>query len=138
MARFEDSDVWKRAARLSAELYKALADLHDFGFRNQITRASLSIPSNIAEGYKRNSNKEMTNFFNYVKGSAGELRTQIYIGMEINYIENETGRRWIKETEEISRMLHSLTRTVVQEPNDVPLPITLNLKPCPLSLEPEP
>jgi four helix bundle protein len=83
MARFEELEVWRRSARLSAELYKALADLRDFGFRDQITRAGLSIPSNIAEGYERESAKEIANFLNYAKGSAGELRTQIYIGMDM-------------------------------------------------------
>jgi four helix bundle protein len=112
VARFEDLDVWKRSAQLSAELYKALADLRDFGFRDQITRSGLSIPSNIAEGYERGPSKEMANFLNYAKGSAGELRTQIHIGMEIGYINHETGRRWLQEAEEISRMLHSLIRTV--------------------------
>lgn len=81
MARFEDLDVWRRAARLSAEIYKGLADLRDFGFRDQITRSGLSVPSNIAEGHERGSNKETAQFFSYAKGSAGELRTQIYIGM---------------------------------------------------------
>ncbi len=51
--RFEDLDVWKRAARLSATLYQELAPIKDFGFRDQITRSGLSIPSNIAEGYER-------------------------------------------------------------------------------------
>ncbi|ODU99302.1 MAG: four helix bundle protein [Thiobacillus sp. SCN 63-57] len=112
MARFEDLAVWKRSARLSAELYKSLRDLKDFGFRDQITRAGLSIPSNIAEGYERESAKETCNFLNYAKGSAGELRTQIYIGMDIGYIERETGMQWVKEAEEISRMLHGLMQTV--------------------------
>ncbi|TSA52894.1 MAG: four helix bundle protein [Nitrosomonadaceae bacterium] len=112
MARFEDLAVWKRSARLSAELYKSLRDLKDFGFRDQITRAGLSIPSNIAEGYERESAKETTNFLNYAKGSAGELRTQLYIGMDIGYIERETGMQWIKEVEEISRMLHGLMQAV--------------------------
>jgi four helix bundle protein len=80
VARFEDLAVWKRSARLSAELYKSLRDLKDFGFRDQITRAGLSVPSNIAEGYECESAKETTNFLNYAKGSAGELRTQLYIG----------------------------------------------------------
>jgi four helix bundle protein len=75
MARFEDLDVWRRAARLSADLYKALVDLKDYGFRDQITRAGLSIPSNIAEGHERESDKEIANFLNYAKGSAGELGT---------------------------------------------------------------
>jgi len=105
-------DVGKRSSRLSAELYKALADLRDFGFRDQIARAGLSIPSNIVEGYERDSNKEIAKFLNSAKGSAGELRTQIHIGMEVSYIDHETGRRWIQEAGEISRMLHSLIRTV--------------------------
>ncbi len=112
MARFEELEVWKRAARMSADLYKALADLKDYGFRDQITRAGLSIPSNIAEGYERGSNKEIANFMNYAKGSAGELRTQIYIGMDIGYIGREQGKHWLSEAEEISKMLHSLIRTI--------------------------
>lgn len=78
MARFEDLDVWRHAARLSADIYKGLADLRDFGFRDQITRSGLSVPSNIAEGHERESSKETAQFFGYAKGSAGELRTQIY------------------------------------------------------------
>ena len=112
MARFEELDVWKRAARLSADIYKALADLRDFGFRDQITRAGLSIPSNIAEGYERGAAKEMANFLNYAKGSAGELRTQIYIGMDIGYIAQDQGKGWLAEAEEISRMLHGLIKSV--------------------------
>ncbi|MDP1996143.1 MAG: four helix bundle protein [Gallionella sp.] len=112
MPRFEELDVWKRSARLSANLYIALAELRDFGFRDQITRAGLSVPSNIAEGFERNSDKELANFLNYAKGSAGELRTQIYIGMEAGYIEREMGKQWVQECEEISKMLHGLIRTV--------------------------
>lgn len=112
MARFEELEVWKRAARLSADLYKAFVDLKDFGFRDQITRAGLSIPSNIAEGHERESDKEIANFLNYAKGSAGELRTQICIGMDIGYIEREQGKHWLNEAEEISKMLHALIRTI--------------------------
>ena len=112
MARFEELDVWKRSARLSADIYKALTELKDYGFRDQITRAGLSMPSNIAEAYERNSNKELTLFLNYAKGSAGELRTQIYIGMEIGYINRETGKHWLQEAEELSKMLHGLIRAI--------------------------
>ncbi|CAG4884350.1 Four helix bundle protein [Georgfuchsia toluolica] len=112
MPRFEELDVWKKAARLSADLYKSMAELKDFGFRDQITRAGLSIPSNIAEGYERATDKEIANFLNYAKGSAGELRTQIYIGMDIGYIEHETGKCWLIQAEEISKMLHGLIKSV--------------------------
>ena len=78
MPGFEDLEVWKRSARVSADIYKTLANLKDFGFKDQITRSGLSIPSNIAEGSERETDKERANFLNYAKGSAGELRTQIY------------------------------------------------------------
>ena len=112
MSRFEDLEVWKRSARLSASVYKGLFDLRDFGFRDQITRSSLSVPSNIAEGHERGSSKEAAQFFNYAKGSAGELRTQIYIGMDIGYIDRDAGRTWLGEAEEISKMLHGLIRSI--------------------------
>lgn len=112
MARFEELEDWKRSARLSADIYKGLAELRDFGFRDQITRAGLSIPSNIAEGHERGTRKEMANFLNYAKGSAGELRTQIYIGMEIGFLDREQGKQWLTEAEEISRMLHGLIKSL--------------------------
>ena len=109
--RFEDLEVWKRAARLSADIYKELSSLKDYGFRDQITRSGLSIPSNIAEGIERESAKECVNFLSYAKGSCGELRTQIYIGIDIGYVSDETGKQWIKETREISTMLVGLIRS---------------------------
>jgi four helix bundle protein len=108
--RFEDLDVWKRAARLSADIYKQLRDLKDYTFKDQITRSGLSIPSNIAEGHERESKKEALTFLSYAKASCGELRTQIYIGMEIGYIEKNIGKSWVGETREISAMLVGLLR----------------------------
>ncbi len=70
------------------------------------------MPSNIAEGYERNSDKELANILNYAKGSAGEVRTQIYIGMEISYIPRDKGKVWIQESEVISKILHGLSQTV--------------------------
>ena len=108
MFRFESLDAWKKSAALSVDIYQVFSDVNDFAFRNQITRAGLSISSNIAEGYERESHKERANFLNYAKGSAGELRSQVYIGMKIGYIEPTIGKKWIQQAEEISRMLHSL------------------------------
>jgi four helix bundle protein len=108
--KFEDLDVWKRSARLSAELYKTLGNCKDFGFRDQITRSGLSIPSNIAEGYERESHKECIQFLTYAKASCGELRTQIYIGTDIGYIDKITGKKWAKESQEISAMLVALIK----------------------------
>lgn len=106
----EDLEVWKRSSRLCVDVYKELAGLKDYGFKDQITRSGLSIPSNIAEGYERNGNKETFNFLNYAKGSAGELRTQIFIGIEIGYINKDIGGKWLLEVTEISKMLFGLMK----------------------------
>jgi len=108
--RFEDMDFWKRSSRLSVDIYRHLADLKDFGFKDQITRAGLSIPSNIAEGFGRDTDKDKRNFLNYAKGSCSELRAQTYIGIEIGYISSAAGKKWIKETEELSSMLTGLMK----------------------------
>ena len=111
MLKFEDLEVWKRSARLSADLYKELRDLKDYGFKDQITRAGLSVPSNIAEGFERDTQKDSIKFLTYAKGSCGELRCQIYIGMDIGYISKDIGRKWVGETTEISSMLSGLIKT---------------------------
>lgn len=108
--RFENLDVWKRSSRMSATLYQQLAELKDWGFRDQITRSGLSIPSNIAEGFERDSSKEIARFLQIAKGSCGELVTQIYIGIEAHYIDRETGVEWISETKEIAAMLAALIK----------------------------
>ena len=109
---FEDLDVWKRSASLSADIYKEFKGLNDFGFKDQITRSGLSIPSNIAEGVERSSDKEKVNFLAYAKGSCGELRTQVYIGMKIGYLAKHTGNQWVAETKEISAMLTGLINSI--------------------------
>jgi four helix bundle protein len=106
--RFEDLDVWKRAARLSAGLYRALEGSREFGFKDQITRSALSVASNIAEGYERDPGRDRVKFLYYAKGSCAELRSQLYIGIDAGYIRPEQGWKWVKETRELSGMLHGL------------------------------
>jgi len=109
--RFEDLQVWQRAVTLATKIYKAMGAVKDYSFRDQITRSGLSVPSNIAEGFERESLKECLTFLSYAKGSCGELRTQIHIGTEIGYINKEIGQDWIKEATEISSMISSLIKT---------------------------
>jgi four helix bundle protein len=110
--KFEDLEVWKRSSRLCADLYRNLRNIKDFGFRDQITRSALSIPSNIAEGVERDSSKDLIRFLQYSKGSCGELRTQIYIGIDIGYIDPAVGKKWIQETKELSAMLVGLSKSI--------------------------
>ena len=106
----EKLDVWKRSCRLSVDIYKLFVNSKDFGFKDQITRSALSIASNIAEGMEKESNKEKMRFIDIAKGSAAELITQIYIGIEIGYIEKVTGLKLIKECDEILKMLTGLRK----------------------------
>ncbi len=107
---FQDLDVWKRSARLSATLYQETKDLRDFGFRDQLTRSGLSIPSNIAEGYERDGDIEIARFLTIAKGSAGELRTQILIGIEAGYLERLAALQWADEAKQLGQMLGALIK----------------------------
>jgi len=75
---FEKLNVWKKACSLTVKLYDALKNCKDSGLKNQMTRVAISIASNIADGAERDSAKEYIRFLHIAKGSAAELRTQIY------------------------------------------------------------
>lgn len=98
---YEDLEVWKRSARLSVTLHKSTGDLRDFGFRDQRTRNGLCVPSNIAEGYERDSDKEIARFLTIAKGSAGEMRTQILIGIQAGYLPIPEANTWADEAQQL-------------------------------------
>ena len=109
---YEDLQVWQRSKVLAVAVYRATDGLKDFGFRDQITRSALSIPSNIAEGAERPGRREFSQFVGYAKGSAGELRTQLLIGAELLYIEPMLAAQLAEETFQLSRMLHALIQSL--------------------------
>ena len=108
--RFEDLEVWQKSKQLSIEIYKSFKDCRDWGFRDQLVRSALSVPSNIAEGYERGSNKEFIRLISIAKGSCGELRTQIIIAGEMGIISKDSSNILTHEAEEISYMLSSLIK----------------------------
>ena len=97
--------------RLAVNLYTHFKECKDFSFRDQIRRSAVSIPSNIAEGYERLTNKEFIQFLFIAKGSCGELRTQIYLALELEYVEKDLGKELIDRTHKISAMLFNLIKT---------------------------
>jgi four helix bundle protein len=107
---YEKLEVWQRSKDLAITVYRELANCRDFGFKDQITRSILSVPSNIAEGCERSSNIEKSRFLDIAKGSIGEFKTQSIIGIEIQYINKLKGKCWLDESEELSKMIASLTR----------------------------
>ena len=111
---FEDLEVWQRGCRLAVAVFKAFASCRNFTMQDQVQRAALSVPSNVAEGYERNSNKEFVRFLNIAKGSCGELRTQLYISRKLNFLKKPDFDHLIAESKEISAMLHGLSRAVLK------------------------
>ena len=109
---FEDLEVWQRGCRLAVNVFKIFASCGNFTMQDQVQRASLSVPSNVAEGYERNSNKEFVRFLNIAKGSCGELRTQLYISRKLEFLKKADFDHLIGESKEISAMLHGLSRAV--------------------------
>ncbi|MCZ7609880.1 MAG: four helix bundle protein [Ignavibacterium sp.] len=89
---FEDLQVWKDSRILVKSIYQLTADgkfNKDFGLREQIQRASVSIMNNIAEGFERNNNKDYIKFLGYSKGSAGEVRSMLYVATDLGYVSDE-------------------------------------------------
>jgi four helix bundle protein len=111
---FEDLDVWKRGCGLVLDVHQAFRCVQEFWLRDHVLRTALSIPSNIAEGAERNSRREFVRFLAYAKGSAGELRTQIYVAMQIGAIDNVAGNALVDETKRISGMLHNLAQSLAR------------------------
>jgi four helix bundle protein len=105
---FEELEVWKRGCKLAVDIYLALKDSREFGLKDQMNRSAVSIPSNIAEGAERDSVKEFIHFLHIAKGSAAELRTQIYIAEKIGILTPLVTRPLIIETKEIASMLQGL------------------------------
>ncbi|MEY2497274.1 MAG: hypothetical protein QOD12_830 [Verrucomicrobiota bacterium] len=110
---FEDLEVWQRSCRLTADIFKAFQRCKEFTIKDQIQRAALSIPSNVAEGAERGSNKDFAHFLNIAKGSCGELRTQLYIARKLDFVAKAESEKLVAESKELSAMLEGLRRSVL-------------------------
>ena len=113
MGKFEDLRVWQKAKDLAVFIYKLTAHgkySKDFGLRDQIRRAAVSVPSNIAEGDELDSDKQSVRHFYIAKGSSAEVLTQAIISYEIDYITKETYNHIEQECKGISSMLMKLIK----------------------------
>lgn len=113
MGNFQKLRVWQIAKALAVIIYKKTDNLkfrRDFGFKDQIHRSAISIPSNIAEGDESGSEKLSVRYFYIAKGSVAELLTQIIIAYEISYIDNDVKDYLVEECNKISSMLSKLIK----------------------------
>ena len=108
--RFEEIMAWQKAKYLTVEIYKHSTYLKDFGFKDQIQRACVSIMNNIAEGFERRSNKEFTYFLFIAKGSCGEARSMLLLGEELEYFDKNQATKLQDLSEEISKMISGLIK----------------------------
>lgn len=107
---FESLEVWKRSCALSVRVYEILAGKRDYSLVDQMQRASVSVPSNIAEGYER-TDKDFIRMLRIASGSAAELRTQAYIACKIGLITGEEMNEITGETKQIARMICGLIKS---------------------------
>jgi four helix bundle protein len=112
---FEDLMVWQKGIQLVKQIYIVTDEgklSRDFGLKDQLRRASISVPTNIAEGFERRSRKEYLNFLNIAKGSAGEVRSLLRVAVEIGYLEQSTYSQLSDRAIELSRMLSSQIQSI--------------------------
>lgn len=108
---FEDLEIWKEARRLSGEIYRLTRGekfAKDFGLSRQIQRASVSIMSNIAEGFERGGNQEFVQFLYIAKGSCGEIRSQLYIALDQKYVDEKVAENLLITLKRLSVMIKHL------------------------------
>jgi len=110
--KFEDLLVWQKAKELASKIYQNFKNNKDFGFRDQIQRASVSVMNNISEGFERKGAKEYSRFLYIAKGSAGEVRSMFYLSNDLDYISSEIYDELHELSKEISRMIAGLIRKV--------------------------
>ena len=111
--RFEDIEAWQKARELTREVYAMSNEgpfARDFGLRDQIRRAAVSVMSNIAEGFERGGDKEFFQFVSLAKGSSGEVRAQLYVALDAGYIDQETFTELSDMATQITRMLAGLMK----------------------------
>jgi four helix bundle protein len=109
--KFEDLDVWQNAISLSVDVYGKFQNCKDYSLKDQICRASVSVPSNIAEGFERQYNKEFIQFLFIAKGSSGEVRTQLLIAFRLGFIGESDYQALVENTKRISAQLYNLIKT---------------------------
>ena len=113
MGKFRDLKVWQRAKDLAVFIYRLTTHgefANDYGLRDQIRRAAVSIPSNIAEGDESGTDKQSIKYFYTSRGSSAEVLTQAIIANEIGYIQKEDFLHIENECESISKMLNRLIK----------------------------
>jgi len=121
ISSFEDIEVWKKSVELCEKVYLLSENSSlnkDFGLRDQIRKSAISIPSNIAEGFERESNNQFIYFLTIAKGSCGELRTQLFLANKIKHIDEQTHNLLRENCLDISKQLSNFIKYLKSTKNN--------------------
>ncbi len=113
--RFEDLIAWQKARLLTKAIYGVTWKgmfAQDYGLRNQIQRAAVSIMSNVAEGFEKGTSAEFHNFLRIAKGSCAELRSQLYVAFDVEYLDRGVFAQLLQQAEEVGRVIGGLRASV--------------------------
>jgi len=106
--RFEDIEAWKKARELAKDIYAVTSKggfAKDFSLKDQIRRAAVSIISNVAEGFSRQTDQEFVQFLHISKGSTSEVQSQLYVALDLDYINREEFERLYDEADQVARLI---------------------------------
>ena len=115
--KFEDLIAWQKARKLTSEIYKVTSGerfARDYGLKDQIRRAAVSCMSNLAEGFERGGMVEFHRFLVIAKGSCAELRTQLYVAMDVGYIDEITFGSLFSQSVEVGKIIGGLRASVAR------------------------
>jgi four helix bundle protein len=121
--RFNDLLAWQKARALTKSIYDTTRDgmfASDFGLKNQIQRASVSIMSNIAEGFERNRPTEFHQFLSIAKGSCAEVRSQLFVALDVGYIDEQKFNALMADADDVARLVSGLRASVQRRINASP------------------
>ena len=116
--KFEDLIAWQKSRELTRDTYQVTREgsfAKDFGLSGQIQRASVSIMSNIAEGFERGGRREFHQFLSTAKASCAEVRSQLYVALDIGYVDQPRFNRLLKQAEEVGRIIGGIRAAVARQ-----------------------
>jgi four helix bundle protein len=113
--RFEDLIVWQKSQDLAVVVYEICSNMKDFGFKDQICRASISMSNNIAEGFDRYSKKEFIRFLYIAKGSCAEVKSMAYLGQRLGYLVESKSKEMQNQCEEIAKIIRGLINSLEKQ-----------------------
>ncbi len=112
VVKFEELIAWQKSQDFAVIIYQHFTGLKDYGFKDQICRAAVSISNNIAEGFDRNSKADFTRFLYISISSCSEVKSMLYLALRLNYIDAQTSTTLIEQANEISKIIRGLIKSL--------------------------